>query len=229
MNWLRQTVGHGVPRLDVACACSAGRVTMVSQSELQPFTAANGGDPRYNECHIYTLPWPDTGLSAVSPTRDVRMRVTLSYFVEPNPGNRSRSRYGYPGCRRRFRVSSPQQGVDDLRAWVNQIAHEDALEEGRVTTRRDPQGWRFGDDVFQGSVHSDIWEGSAADLLNMKHIAVFPTAGWWKTRPALGRANSRVRYSLLVSLYAGADDIDLYAEVANQVRVPVAVEVASGV
>ena len=112
---------------------------------------------------------------------------------------------------------------------MNQIARDEALEEGRETVARDAGGWRFGEEAFQGSVHSDVWEGSAAALLSMKHIAVFPTSGWWKTRTTLGKAYSRVRYSLMVSVCAGGDEIDLYTEIASQIQVPITIETESEV
>jgi len=72
-------------------------------------------------------------------------------------------------------------------------------------------------------LHSDIWTGSAAELASRGAIAVYPSAGWWKTRPALERYNQQVRYSLLVSISAPHIDVDLYTPIANQVGVPVVV------
>ena len=37
----------------------------------------------------------------------------------------------------------------------------------------------------RGSLHGDIWQGTAADLASRGVIAIYPTAGWWKTRRAL--------------------------------------------
>ena len=32
----------------------------------------------------------------------------------------------------------------------------------------------------RGSIHSDIWEGTAIDLAACGRVAVFPVTGWWK-------------------------------------------------
>jgi hypothetical protein len=197
---------------------------MIAQAELQPFAAdEEGRSAHYNEYHVYTLPWPDGVLSTIAGREDVRMRVTLSYFVDPNPGNRTASRYGYPGCRLKFRVSTPGQPVEDLKAEVNHHAQEEAKAEDREVVKGSLQEWKLGSMVFKGSVHSDFWEGPAAKLMSMKHIAVFPTAGWWKTRPALGRSNAKIRYSLIVSLHALGVKVDLYSEVQAKIQIPIEV------
>ena len=53
----------------------------------------------------------------------------------------------------------------------------------------DAPGWYFGQRLRdRGSLHSDIWEGTAADLASRHAIAVYPTGGWWreKTPPSNG-------------------------------------------
>ena len=39
-----------------------------------------------NECHFYSLPWPRAALESLG-EQDVTLKITLSYFVEPNPGS----------------------------------------------------------------------------------------------------------------------------------------------
>jgi hypothetical protein len=73
-------------------------------------------------------------------------------------------------------------------------------------------------------MHSDIWKGSAADLASRGAIAVYPSLGWWKTRPVLERYDQRVRYSLIVSISAPGVDIDLYTPVASQIGMTVVIE-----
>ena len=80
----------------------------------------------------------------------------------------------------------------------------------------------------RGSIHGDIWRGSAADLASRGSIAVYPTAGWWKTRQALQQYDRAVRYSLVVSIRAPEVDVDLYAEVANRIAVEVPMEIVTG-
>jgi len=222
-EFLLKSVGYGTPRPESAIGSAPNRATLISQAELQPFRV-DGTASKYNEYHVYSMPWPREVLEGLV-DEDVRMRVTLSYFVEPNPGNRVTSRYRYPGCRLRFKVSAPGQGVDDLKAQINHIAETRAAAEAREWVQAGNEGWLLGpNNIFKGSVHSDIWEGSAAALLSMRHIAVFPTSGWWKTRLGLNKAGSSMKYSLIVSLESARADIDLYAEIANQIAVPIAVD-----
>ena len=72
-----------------------------------------------------------------------------------------------------------------------------------------------------GSLHGDIWQGTAADMASRGVIAVYPTAGWWKTREALERHDKAARYSLVVSIRAAEVDVDLCTEVANRIAVGV--------
>ena len=77
----------------------------------------------------------------------------------------------------------------------------------------------------QGSLHGDIWRGSAADLASRGHIAIYPAIGWWRTRPTLERYDKAARYALIVSIKAAEIDIDLYSEVRNRVGVPVTMRI----
>jgi hypothetical protein len=86
-------------------------------------------------------------------------------------------------------------------------------------------GWFFGPRLRnRGSLHSDLWEGTAADLAARHAIAVYPTGGWWREKPALQRADRLVRYALIVSLRAPVE-VDLYTPIEISVGVPIEVEV----
>jgi hypothetical protein len=78
--------------------------------------------------------------------------------------------------------------------------------------------------IQAGSVHSDVWTGTIADLAARGHIAVFPTIGWWNKRPHLRAWEKQARYSLIVSIETPESDVDIYAPVANQIGVPVLIE-----
>ena len=222
-KFLLRTVGYGVPSLQKAVECAASRVSLLAQSELTPFRTEKG-QIVYNEMHLHSLPWPQDQLTA-NPHERVRLRVTLSYFVEPNPGNRGYTTvFRYPGCQLRFRVSSPGQSERDLEAQVNKLAANEMREtQAQEYVRGTTDGWLLGQQVHRGSVHSDIWEGAAADLLSMRHIAVFPLTGWWRTRPAQQRADSSVKYALAVTIEAENPALDIYTEIANQLTVPITV------
>ena len=71
----------------------------------------------------------------------------------------------------------------------------------------------------KGSIHKDIWRGTAFDLSRRNKIAVYPVGGWWRTRKQLNRFNDSVRYSLIVTIDAPNVDVDLYSPVLNLVEI----------
>ena len=75
-----------------------------------------------------------------------------------------------------------------------------------------------------GSVHSDIWNGTAAELAARAHIAVYPTMGWWNKRDRLGAWVNEATYTLIVTIATPDVEIDIYTPVANQVGIPVEIE-----
>src|ERR1035438_757223 len=109
------------------------------------------------------------------------MRVTLSYFIEPNPSARgTASKYHYPSHRLRFDVRRPLESTPDFIARINAAAAQD--DEGEQVNPKDP-AWCLGEKLRnRGSLHQDIWEGTAADLASRGFLAVYPALGWW--RPA---------------------------------------------
>jgi len=74
----------------------------------------------------------------------------------------------------------------------------------------------------QGSLHSDWWEGTAADLAASGYVAIYPVTGWWRERKHLERWASNARYSLIISLETEAD-IQLYTAIQNVATVQVEV------
>ena len=71
------------------------------------------------------------------------------------------------------------------------------------------------------ALHSDIWIGSAAELVRRDALAIYPIGGWWKEKPQLGRYNRDVRYSLCISLRALAAQ-DIYTPIAIALGIPIA-------
>ena len=151
------------------------------------------------------------------------MRVTLSYFIEPNPSRRGvRSRYRYESHGLRFDVKRPLETTDQFRKRINILARGE--NEERPQTSSDPS-WLIGSQGrHKGSLHGDIWRGTAAELASRGKIAVYPVSGWWKTRPKLERYDQTARYALVVSISAPDVDVNLYTEVANLIAAEVEVE-----
>lgn len=218
---LLRVVGYGVPDLGRALHCASNTLTLISEAELQPFDKRGA---RYvtRDMHLYELPWPRDVLVELGETR-VRMRVTLSYFVEPGPGEVGwADRYRYASHALRFEVNGPGESEQEFQARINHQAREN---DERPDTEGPGERWVIGTARNVGSIHSDIWEGSAVELAESNKIAVYPAVGWWRERHHLDRWNKRTRYSLVVSIHTPEESADIYVPVAQQIGVAVPVEV----
>lgn len=208
VNMIRHC-GWGVPNLERAMWSASNSLTLVVEDELVPYWKQK--TVKTKDMRLHELPWPKDELEALGDLQ-VEMRVTLSYFVEPNPSSRGvSSKYHYPSHRLRFEVRHPLETTLEFVARINAAAEqEDASEQNP----RDP-AWLLGA-LFRhkGSLHQDVWCGTAAELANRGLIAVYPGLGWWRTRMKLERYNSTARYSLLISIRTPATDVDLYNVVA---------------
>ncbi|WP_038213265.1 S8 family peptidase [Xenophilus azovorans] len=210
--------GWGVPDLGLALWSAGNSLSLVIEDAVHPYAKEQGRGVVSRDMHLHALPWPKEELEALQNTK-VQMRVTLSYFIEPNPSARgSGSKFHYPSHRLRFDIKRPlDASVEDFVARINAAAQQE--DDGAPANPRDP-GWYLGDrQRHRGSVHQDVWEGTAADLASRGFIAVYPSAGWWRTRPALERYALPARYSLIVSLRTEQVDVDLYNVIANKIAV----------
>lgn len=214
--------GFGVPNLDRAMWSVENSLTMICEERLHPFGREGRKAPTLRDMHLHRLPWPLKELEALGAT-PVEMRVTLSYFIEPNPSERGFStRYRYESHGLRYDVKRPAESEADFRARINAAARD---EEQRTRASGDDPGWLVGkQNRHKGSLHSDIWRGNAADLASRGVIGVYPALGWWKTRVGQERYDSLARYALLISIHAPEVDVALYSAVANQIATSVAVE-----
>lgn len=213
--------GYGKPNLATALRCARSSVTLICQDEIQPFIL-DGTDVKTNELRFHSLPWPREVLLD-NGTLDAEMRVTLSYFVEPNPGPRqTNDRYRYASCGLRFDARRSLESERDFRARINREARDEG--EQQAGGSPDSNEWHLGFNLrHRGSVHTDTWRGTAAQLAEKNHLAVFPVNGWWRMRKHLSRYNSRIRYSLVVTIRTSAQAIDIYTPVAAQIGIPVTV------
>ncbi len=191
--------------------CAANRLTLIAENYLQPF-AQIGSNIRTNEYHLYQIPWPVAVLSDVLSDADVKLKVTLSYYIEPNPGNKQyASNFQYFSHSLDFKVIRPTEDIDAFRRRVsseNEQAEYDGTQEP----------WVLKEVVRnRGSIKKDFIIASGADLSTRNIIAIYPKNGWYRTRKKLGRANSEVRYSLIISLETQQLDVDLYTPVQNAI------------
>ena len=82
----------------------------------------------------------------------------------------------------RFDVKRPQEAMTQFRRRLTRDAWEDDTPPGGGVT--DTRSWTLGDDLRKkGSIHSDVWKGTAAELAASGFIAVYPITGWWRERP----------------------------------------------
>lgn len=204
--------GFGVPQLDRARSSAKDSLTLIAQATIRPFDKGS-----LHEMNVHSLPWPKIVLAGLGEA-PVRMRVTLSYFVDPNPGRRGwRKRHSYQSHGLRFAVKEATEGVEAFRKRLNKAALEG---QEKKPDAADSSGWFLGPNARNvGSLHSDIWEGTAADLAERDVIAVHPVSGWWKEQPKRDRSAEGARYALIVTIETqGVElDVDLWTQVAQQV------------
>lgn len=214
--------GFGEPNFEKAMWSADSSLTMICQESLQPFMKERGKNPKLRDMNLHRLPWPLAELEALGETQ-VEMRVTLSYFIEPNPSARGvTSRYRYESHGLRFDVKRPTESEETFRSRINAAARDD---EDQITSNDTDSNWVIGKKSrHKGSLHSDIWVGSAVELASRGVLAVYPSLGWWKTRPALERYGQQVRYSLIISISAPDVDVDLYTPIEAQISIPIAIE-----
>lgn len=96
-------------------------------------------------------------------------------------------------------------------------------EEGEHTNPKDPDWLLGGRQRHKGSLHQDVWEGTAADLASRGFLAVYPAMGWWRTRPKLERYDLPARYSLVVSIRTPETGVDLYNAVAEKIKTQIVI------
>ena len=222
--------GMGVPNLERARRSAKGLATMVIQDQLQPFRHT-GGDNSTNEMHLHDLPLPTDVLEELG-SLPVRMRVTLSYFVEPNPPRRGYvARYQYASHGLRFAVRRPQETRERMIARLSSTnwPMEDGRKKRPFETIRDDRFWDLGPEMVavRGSIHSDAWAGTAAQLASSNLIAVYPVGGWWRYRRDPEMVQKPARYSLIVTISTTDSSIDLYALVKQELDVRVAARQAT--
>lgn len=216
---LMRGFGHGIVNERRALDSLSNQTTFFTEGHIQPYKG-EAGEASLNECHLVTLPWPKA-LFAGSPDTTFSLRITLSYFIQPNPGTRSwdnGKKYKYASHLLGFTPKHAGHSMDEFSSRLN------AEEENLADSLADP-GWALGDKLRRkgGSLVQDVWRGSATDLSDMEAIAVFPRAkGWWATRK-YGEDRQEhnchlksVPYSLVISIESEAD-LPIYSAVSTAI------------
>lgn len=226
---LLRSCGYGVPSLARATRCLRNHVTLVSEREILPYEKENdssGSRIITRDLHFYKLPWPADVLAELGGV-DVEMRVTLSYFIEPGPGEIGwKERYRYPSAGLRFDINSPGESQDEFLKRINTKGRdEDYAKQSSSASKY----WKLGEQRDVGSIHSDIWQGTAVELSASNMIAIFPTIGWWRERSQLGKWDQKMRYSLIVSIRTPEIqvNVDVYTPVASLIMPQIEIAVDS--
>lgn len=215
---LLRRYGWGVPDLGRALLSASNDATLMIEDALLPFRREKS-QIKTRDMHLHRLPWPREELLALG-DQDVELRVTLSYFVEPNPGERGWTRrHRYASHSLRFAVKRSLENLQQFRQRINRAAQSE--EDGDLGGAAGGDDWMLGIIRDRGSIHSDIWRGSAAALAERDAIGIYPISGWWKEKPGLQRWDRSARYSLLVSIRAPEANVDLYTAIENRLAVEI--------
>ncbi len=217
--------GWGAPNLDRALWSAGNSLTLVVEDVVRPYQKVKDKGVVTRDMNLHSLPWPKDQLLQLPPETQVELRITLSYFVEPNPSARgTSSKFHYPSHRLRFDVQRPLDATtEDFVARINAAAERE--DDGDPIDAKDPNWILGGRQRHRGSLHHDVWYGTATELASRGFVAVYPAKGWWRTRQAQQRYNMPARYSLIVSIRTPETDVDLYTPIAQQVAAQVAMPV----
>lgn len=213
--------GYGVPNYERATASANDHLAMFAQADIQPFRMQDGR--KFGDCHYYTLPIPRRMLEELG-NEQVELKVTLSYFIDPNPGlsaNVDPQRYQSHGLR--CDLSRKNEPVDVFKKRVNPSERENP----RVAPQADPddERWMLGpQSVAAGSLHCDVWTGPAIELVGRDKLCVKPVVGWCRERANKTVCNARRRYALIVSLKAPNVEVDLYTPITTTIDAMIAAE-----
>ncbi|MEG4004689.1 S8 family peptidase [Microcoleus sp. Pol11C1] len=216
---LLRRYGYGVPNLERALFSSKNDLTMICEDQLQPFHKKDG-KVKTKEMNLHILPWPTQELEKLREA-EVKMRVTLSYFIEPNPGERGwQNKHSYASYGLRLAIKRSTETLEDFRQRINKEAIE--TEEKVTSTVTGDSGWFLGPKTWnRGSIHSDIWEGTAAELAQKDSIGIYPVGGWWRYNSRCEGWKKTARYALIVSLRVVNDvEVDIYTpiSISNKIK-----------
>jgi len=209
---LLQRFGYG--RVNPAAVMDNAKdtLTLVVQDYLRPLRLNESGKGTIlGQMKAYSLPWP-SGVLAGLGEAEVELRVTLSYFIEPNPAETVRGdsqKYISHGFD--FDLKRADEDIDQAIARLNELHEVD------VPSSAGKIGWTLGGYRGRGSLKHDRLTVRAEDLALMDSILVVPRKGWWESD--LERVTQSARFSLIVSIRT--PEVEIYTIIANQIPVPV--------
>jgi Subtilase family len=220
---LLRRYGHGRVSMESSLNSALNKPTLIQQETIVPYVL-EGSTYHLGRMNVHNLPWPKADLQRLGEAA-VALKVTLSYFIQPNPSRRGwQSKFRYQSHGLRFAVRGASETTERFHQRINGIKR-DEMGDDREESMPDPdnEGWLLRSPLrSQGSLHSDTWYGFASELATKSEIAVFPVGGWWKEIADRTQPDRRVCYALVVSLDVLTNvDVDIYTPIANQIVVPV--------
>ncbi len=112
---------------------------------------------------------------------------------------------------------------EDFIKRINALSRDP--EETLLPAEDDPK-WHFGSrSIAAGSLHTDTWTGSGAELALRNQIAVVPVGGWWKDLVRQKRYDMSLRYVLILSITTADQEALLYSEVAQKITIATEIEI----
>lgn len=117
-------------------------VNLVVEDEIQPFKK-KGSSVTINEMSLHEIPWPKDVLISLGEI-PAKMSVTLSYFIDPSPGEIGwEDKYRYSGCRLYFDVNDINKDKERFLSRINKKMRDE--EYNKTKTVGDTSGrWFLG-------------------------------------------------------------------------------------
>lgn len=210
--------GLGVPDLALAASCARHRTTVIVEDEIPnanrtevPREKGKSKERFTRALKAFRMPLPEEILLGAGDAT-VELRVTLSYFAEPNTFKRHLQR----GLDLKWDMQGLQESETQFLARINRLARG----RGKREDSTKPLPWDLGiRRRSRGTVQSDRWSGPASLLAGNKLVAVYPSLGWWDRRKALRTAS--MRFSLIVTVRG--PEIELYETIATELEAVIAI------
>jgi hypothetical protein len=207
---LLQRFGYGRVNPKAVLDNAKDTLTLVVQDRLHPLRLNQSGKGTIlGQMKAYSLPWPTEILEGLGET-EVELRVTLSYFIEPNPAEVVRGdsqKYISHGFD--FDLKRADEDIDQAIARLNDLHEVD------VPSSAGKVGWALGGYRGRGSLKHDRLTVRAEDLALMDSVLVIPRKGWWESD--LERVIQSARFSLIVSIRT--PEVDIYTKIATEISV----------
>lgn len=155
----KHSCGYGVPNEQKAVMSDESHVTFIAEQEIHPFDG-NSKKCRFDNMHILELPWPKDLLENMGEV-EVKMKVTLSFYIQPAPGAKTRlNKYAYPSSLLRFDVKTAEESYEQFEKRISHV-----FQDGVDKSLNDTGRWQIGiQRRNRGSVISDSFVDSAVKI-----------------------------------------------------------------